>query len=409
MQIQEQMKELIAGLNDAARRYYTLGEQSSMTDKEYDAKLKELSELEYATEIIFDDSPTQRVGYIDMDCKKVKHEIPLLSLNSTKELDDIDAFIRDQQGVLSWKIDGVSITLYYEMGLLKRALSRGNGIWGKDITKNVVLMMNVPLTIPNKNAIIVRGEGCISLKEFDLLKKTQEGEKYMNPRNLASGLINGTKTTSLLLKHMKFIAHSILKLDGELLDVKTRKERLLYLEKLGFKVVENYLVDAKHARNCIIDMSENANSYPYPVDGLVLALNDLLFSESLGATAKFPHDSIAFKWPDETKETCVIGMKWSVSNTGLITPIVQFKPILLEGTTVKQANLHSLKIFQELKIGIGDKILIYKANKIIPRVERNLTNSNTEKHPTDCPVCGNLTTVIITDKTEKLQCNNCRK
>jgi len=268
-------------------------------------------------------------------------------------------------------------------------------------------MRDVPKTIDSKSTLIVRGEGCISLDDFADLKATKEGEGYKNPRNLAAGLINSTRTTSSLLRYMTFVAHSIIFVAGRGRNLTTRSEQFEYLEKLGFRVVPhikvvNYIL--KHQIETMTGMIEN---FEFPVDGLVLALNDLVHSNSLGSTMKFPRDSMAFKWPDVSAMTNVTGMKWSVSQTGLITPVVLFEPIQLEGTTVKQANLHTLKVFEELGIGIGDMIEIYKANKIIPEVAENYTRSDTEDYPRKCPVCKQETTVVANDKTKKLYCYNC--
>ena len=397
------MTELIYTLNEASKKYYSSEEQSNISDKEYDLKLCELSNLEKKTGLIFTSSPTQKVGFLDPDGEKIKHELPVLSLNSTKELSEIIDWLDDKEAVLSWKIDGVSIILYYSDGKLQKALSRGDGIWGKDITKNVILMKNVPLVVPIKTNMIIRGEGCMFLKEFDTIKVTKEGEKYMNPRNLVSGLINSTKVTPILLKHMNFIAHSVLRFEERFVNSISRIDRLLYLKELGFKVVEHYMVDKDDVERFVKQMSNNADCCPYPTDGLVLAINNLSFSESMGTTAKFPKDSIAFKWPDEIKETKVTGMKWSVSQTGLITPIVQFEPIIMDGCVVKQANLHSLKMFKRLKLGISDSIHVYKANKIIPHIERNLTCSGTMHYPEICALCGTPTVIFETSNTVKLK------
>lgn len=407
MAAQNRIKELIYILNEACRTYYYSG-QPTLTDKEFDNKLKELEALEKETGIIFDCSPTQNVGSAPIEGNDIyTHAYPVLSLNSTKSIDEVRKFVSDQEVVISWKLDGVSVVLYYEKGVLKKALSRGDGKRGKDITKNVMLLKNVPLKLSEKVDIIVRGEGCISLNQFDILKQTKAGEKYINPRNMASGLINGTKNTSYLLKNLTFVAHSIVYVSHKFLDAVTRLEQLLYLKSFGFEVVEHSIVNRTDAEEFIEYLTSMVADYPYPVDGLVLSMNDVLFSESMGSTARFPKHSLAYKWPDESVETTVTGMKWSVSQTGLITPIVQFEPVFLEGSTVKQANLYNLKIFNSLGIGIGDTIKIYKANKIIPHVEENFTRSETESYPTRCPICWSPTSIEKTEDTIKLYCRSC--
>lgn len=403
------MADLIDILNDAARKYYTPhnDEESPISDAQYDRYLSELIHLEAETGIRLKGSPTMKVGFTEPEEGKIKHYSPILSLKDTKSIDELLRFLGEKEGILSWKLDGVSIVLYYSFGTLQQAVSRGDGHYGKDITKNVILMKNVPMTIPIKNNVIIRGEGCMSLKDFDKIKKTKEGEKYSNPRNMVSGLVNTTRTTNVLLRHMSFIAHSVILIEGHGRDIATRYKQLGHLKSLGFKVVPHTKVLNFELVPEIDKYTREIDSFEFPVDGLVLALNDIRYGDSLGATAKFPKHSMAFKWPDISVTTTVTGMKWSVSTTGLITPVVIFEPVWLEGTEVKQANLHSLKIFEDLSIGIGDTIEIFKANKIIPQVRENLTRSRTELYPTYCPVCGRETTVVITDKTRKLYCYHC--
>jgi DNA ligase (NAD+) len=405
---ESRMADLIDILNDARSKYYgSQKEESSISDAQYDRYLSELTRLEEETGIKLSGSPTMKVGFDEPEEDKIKHYAPVLSLKDTKSVDEMLNFLGEEEGILSWKVDGIGIVLYYSLGKLTLALSRGDGHYGKDITKNVMLMRNVPTTIPILNRVIIRGEGCLSLREFDQIKKTKEGEKYSNPRNTASGLINGTKTTNILLRHMNFVAHSVVLFEGDRYDFPTRELQLQCLQGLGFKVVPHVTVLNFELTHEIERYTREVENFEFPVDGLVLSLNDLKYGESLGATAKFPKHSIAFKWPDEEVLTTVTGMKWSVSPTGLITPVVGLKPVWLEGTEVKQANLHSLKIFEELSIGIGDTLRIFKANKIIPEVADNLTRSRTEGYPRHCPVCDSETTVVITDKTRKLYCYTC--
>jgi len=402
------MRELIDILNDASRAYYTNDTDVIMSDAEYDKHMKELIRLEKDSGIYLPNSPTSKVGYEETD-NKIKHLYPILSLHSTKSTDDMLHFLGEKEGVLSWKLDGMSIVLYYDNGVLVRAVSRGDGHYGKDITKNVLLMRNVPQTIRITSPLIARGEGCLSLKDFEQIKKTQDGERYgNNSRNLASGLINNTKSSSLLLSHLSFIAHSVIFL-GDQGQLTTVYEQFSYLESLGFYVVPHSMVLNFELHHEIDRYTKNVETFGFPVDGLVLALDDVIYGESLGGTARYPKHSIAFKWPDISVLSTVTGVHWSVSRTGLITPIVTFAPVEIDGTIVKQANLHNLRIFEELQIGIGDMLKIYKANKIIPEVEDNLIRSNTERYPEVCPVCGDGTIIISTPKTRKLYCYNCRR
>ena len=403
------MADLIDILNDAARKYYTPinDEESPISDAQYDRYLSELIHLEAETGIRLKGSPTMKVGFTESEEGKIKHYSPILSLKDTKSIDELLRFLGEKEGILSWKLDGISIVLYYSFGTLQQAVSRGDGHYGKDISKNVILMKNVPMTIPIKNNVIIRGDGCMSITDFEKIKKTKEGEKYSNPRNMVSGLVNTTRTTNVLLRHMSFIAHSVILLEGHGRDIATRYKQLGHLKSLGFKVVPHTKVLNFELVAEVDKYTKDVDDFEFPVDGLVLTLNDIRYGESLGATAKFPKHSMAFKWPDISVTTTVTGMKWSVSTTGLITPVVIFEPVWLEGTEVKQANLHSLKIFEELNVGIGDTIEIFKANKIIPQVKENLTRSGTEEIPRICPVCGSSTYIVVTNKTRKLYCYPC--
>ncbi len=402
---ESRMADLIDILTDASSKYYTTKDQESgISDAQYDRYLSELQHLEEETGIILAGSPTIKVGFGEPEEGKIKHYAPVLSLKDTKSVDEMLYFLGEREGILSWKLDGISIVLHYSSGELRLAVSRGDGHYGKDITKNVILMRGVPTTIPTKEDVIVRGEGCLSLNEFDLLKRTREGEKYSNARSMASGLINGTKTTNTLLRHMNFVAHSAILLGGDGRALTTRHKQFGYLRKLGFNVVQHSRVFNYELKAEINRYTQQVQNFEFPVDGLVLTLNDIHYGDSLGSTAKFPKHSLAFKWPDEMALTTVTGMKWSISQTGLITPVVLFEPVKLEGTEVKQANLHTLKIFEELQIGIGDTIRIFKANKIIPVVDDNLTRSGTEKYPNQCPMCNDETFVMSGSKTRKLYC-----
>lgn len=405
--LKEKMEDIVGRLNDAAKAYYSGTDESLLSDTAYDKLMTELVKLEVVCGEVLPNSPTNRVGFAESDGQKMRHKRPILSLKDTKSIDELLHFIGERQGVLSWKLDGLSIVLYYRNGRLTNALSRGDGIIGKVIFKNVKLIKGVPLTIPYRDTLVVRGEGCISLSEFDQIKKTQQGERFTNARNLAAGIINAKNANAVLLRHMTFTAHSVVYSEGKLSKLTSRSEVFKELARLGFNVVPhskvlNFLLIREIER-----YTNDISNFPYPVDGLVLSIDDIPYGESLGTTAKFPKHSMAFKWPDETAITRVTGMKWSVSQTGLITPVVIFEPVSLEGTTVRQANLHSLKLFEELGIGVGDKIKVYKANKIIPEIEENFTRSKTETYPKVCPICGNKTTVETTERTRKLYCTSC--
>lgn len=406
----ERMKYLTDTLNEARRRYYTdTDEGPMMTDLTYDKLLLELSALEKIIGMWLPNSPTQNVGFAPSYSDRAAHCCPILSLKDTKSIDELLHFLGQHGGVISWKLDGISIVLHYVNGKLINALTRGDGLIGQNITNNVIRMRHVPLQISSRGSLFVRGEGCLSIKEFEQIRKTKEGEKYANPRSAAAGIINTSTSPSVLLKHMSFVAHSIVSTDEKSVAIRAYSEQLSYLENLGFNVVGHKKVLNFELKREIEWFTKQVQTYEFPVDGLVLRLNNLKYGDTLGATAKHPKHSMAFKWPDEKKLAEVIGMKWSVSRTGLITPVVLFKPIALEGTIVKQANLHNLKFFEGLDIGRGDILRVYKANKIVPEIEENMTRSGTEQYPKVCPVCGGPTTVVENEKTRKLYCYHCAK
>lgn len=404
---EERMTRLVVILNEAAYKYYEdTTDGPSISDAQYDKLLKELVELEAETGISLPSSPTNKVGYPYYGRDKMPHKKPILSLKDTKNIQDLLYFLGEREGLLSWKLDGLSIILHYINGRLVNALTRGDGVFGRVIFEKALRMASVPKEIACKDELFVRGEGCITLSEFDAIKKTKTGEQFSNPRNLAAGIINTTKSQSVLLRHVTFVAHSIVYLDGIHLFLK-RREQLDYLSYLGFCVVPYTLVLNFELIREIERYTKEVETFDFPVDGLVLTLNDISYANSLGATARYPKHSMAFKWPDESKLTKVIGMKWSVSKTGLITPVVIFEPVELEGTNVRQANLHTLKKFEELALGKGDILRVYKANKIIPEVDDNITRSGTEIYPHICPICGGKTTVVENETTRKLYCHRC--
>ena len=420
------MQHLVDVLIEACRVYYRdVDESPIMSNKEYDDLFLELARLELRTGVVLHNSPTKNVGYSQNGgTDKAKHVAPILSLKNTKDIDDLQRFIGDRDGVLSWKLDGIGLVLYYFNGELERALTRGDGYVGKVVTDKALCMKNVPKKIAYKGTLVVRGEAVISLTRFEQVKQTSEGEKYGdNPRNVVAGIMNTIKPSKILLQNISFVAHTlvqILNLNWEsnynpsykcLIDTRdSYSDKLLFLRHVGFEVVEHVTV---YNYTLIFEIetltSIAINDIDYPVDGLVLTVNDSVYGESLGSTAKYPKHSIAFKWQDEVKLTTVIGMKWSVSKTGLITPIAILKPVVIDNTTVSQANMHNLSFFEKFKMGVGDIVQVYKANKIVPEIAENMSRTGTLKHPEKCPVCGCDTEVVRTDKTAKLYCRNCAR
>ena len=408
-QQKDRMSYLVKTLNDACQHYYDDTEQNlTMTDSKYDELIHELINLEEKTRKQLPNTPTLRVGYATSGSDKIKHCCPILSLKDTKSIDELLHFLNQHSGIISWKLDGISIVLHYRDGKLVNAATRGDGETGQNITNNAIKMRDIPLQIASHGDLFVRGEGCLAIKEFEKIHQTKLGEKYANPRSAAAGIINTLTAPSILLKHMSFVAYSIVSIDSSI-KMECYDEQLSYLKSLGFNVVYHQKVLNFELKHTISEFTNNVQNYEYPVDGLVLRLNSLKYGSSLGATAKHNKHSLAFKWPDEKKLSKVVGMRWSVSGTGLITPVVLIEPISLEGTIVKQANLHNLKFFEQLSIGKGDILNVYKANKIVPEIDDNLTRSGTEAYPTTCPVCGSETVVFNNGKTKKLYCYNCAK
>ena len=402
----ERMKELIRLLNEAAKAYYQESREI-MPNYEYDRLYDELEELERKTGITLSNSPTIRVGYeVLSDLPKEKHPKKMLSLDKTKDVGALAAWLGSQEGVLSWKLDGLTIVLTYEEGKLAKAVTRGNGEIGEVITSNARTFENLPLAIDFKGELVLRGEAVISYADFEKINDeiTDEGAKYKNPRNLCSGSVRQLNNEITAQRHVQFFAFSLVSADG--VEFKTRNEQFDWLAERGFQVVEHVSVNAKTISDAVSAFEAKIADNPVPSDGLVLIYNDIEYGRSLGETAKFPRDSIAFKWQDEIKETTLREIEWSASRTGLINPVAIFEPVELEGTTVSRASVHNISVMRELALGIGDTITVYKANMIIPQIAENLTRSNNVKIPENCPVCGAYTRIKAENGVETLVCPN---
>ncbi len=402
----ERMKELIRLLNEAAKAYYQESREI-MPNYEYDRLYDELEELERKTGITLSNSPTIRVGYeVLSDLPKEKHPKKMLSLDKTKDVGALAAWLGSQEGVLSWKLDGLTIVLTYEEGKLAKAVTRGNGEIGEVITSNARTFENLPLAIDFKGELVLRGEAVISYADFEKINDeiTDEGAKYKNPRNLCSGSVRQLNNEITAQRHVQFFAFSLVSADG--VEFKTRNEQFDWLAERGFQVVEHVSVNAKTISDAVSAFEAKIADNPVPSDGLVLSYNDIEYGRSLGETAKFPRDSIAFKWQDEIKETTLREIEWSASRTGLINPVAIFEPVELEGTTVSRASVHNISVMRELALGIGDTITVYKANMIIPQIAENLTRSNNVKIPENCPVCGAYTRIKAENGVKTLVCPN---
>ena len=403
----ERMKELIGILREAGRAYYQESREV-MSNFEYDRLYDELLELERETGTVFGNSPTQNVGYeVVSSLPKERHESPMLSLNKTKSVEELKEWLGEQRGLLSWKMDGLTIVLTYEEGKLVKAVTRGNGEIGEVITNNAKTFVNVPMTIPYKGQLVLRGEAVIRYSDF--LKINEEIEdvdaRYKNPRNLCSGSVRQLNSEVTAQRKVRFFAFSLVSADG--VDFKnSREEQFLWLKSQGFETVEYRLVTADTLEAAVASFSEAVEKNDVPSDGLVLLFDDIAYGQSLGRTAKFPRDSIAFKWADEIQETTLSYIEWSASRTGLINPVAVFEPVELEGTTVSRASVHNISIMEALELGEGDRITVYKANMIIPQIADNLTRSGVRDIPETCPVCGGKTEVRKVNDVKSLYCTN---
>ncbi len=402
----ERMKELIDILNKASYDYYQKNE-SNMSDFEYDKLYDELVKLEKETGVILANSPTQNVGYTVLsNLTKIRHDERILSLDKTKEPTKLKSWLENQDGLLSWKLDGLTIVLKYNNGELVQGITRGNGEVGEDITHNVKVFKNVPLKISYKDELIIRGEGIISYSEFDRINsELDENEVYKNPRNLCSGTVRQLNSEICAKRNVMFYAFTVFKANG--VDFNDKKSnQLLWLKDLGFDVVYNKVVNSDNIIDSIYEFENKIPDNDFATDGLVLTYNSISYSSSLGSTSKFPKDSIAFKWKDETAETTLREIEWNTSRTGLINPVAVFDPVELEGTTVNRASVHNISILEELQLGIGDTIKVYKANMIIPQIAENITKSNNYEIPKECPVCKGETEVRVIRDGKALYCTN---
>ena len=403
----QRMKELIEILHEASRAYYAQ-DKEIMSNYEYDKLYDELSDLEQETGMVLTGSPTISVGYEAVDeLPKEAHESPMLSLGKTKDREELRSWLKDKEGLLSWKLDGLTIVLTYRDGTLFKAVTRGNGEIGEVITNNAKVFKNIPLRIQYQGELILRGEAIITYSDFEKINEEIEDvdAKYKNPRNLCSGSVRQLNNEITAKRNVRFYAFSLVKAEG--VDFSnSREEQFRFLKQQGFDVVEYVRVSADTIMAAIEGYEKKIVDYDIPSDGLVLLYDDIEYGRSLGRTAKFPRDSIAFKWADEIRETTLKEIEWSPSRTGLINPVAIFEPVELEGTTVSRASVHNISIMHALKLGIGYKITVYKANMIIPQIAENLTGSDNVEIPSVCPVCGGATQIRAINDVQSLYCTN---
>lgn len=401
------MRELVDILN-RARRAYEQEDKEIMSNYEYDRLYDELLELEKELGTTLAASPTVNVGYeVLSNLPKERHERPMLSLDKTKEVERLREFLGNQKAMISWKLDGLTIVLTYRNGSLEKAVTRGNGEVGEVVTNNARVFRNIPLAIPYQGELVLRGEAVISYKDFEKINEEigDADAKYKNPRNLCSGSVRQLNNEITAKRNVRFYAFTLVQADG--VDFKnSRLYQMQWLKSQGFDVVENHPVTAETVDEEVAWFAEHIGENEVPSDGLVLVYDDIAYGQSLGTTAKFPRDSFAFKWADEIRETTLTGIEWSPSRTGLINPVAIFEPVELEGTTVSRASVHNISIMEDLELGIGDRITVYKANMIIPQIAENLTRSGVKDIPEKCPVCGGATRIAMENETKTLFCTN---
>lgn len=406
MDQKKHMQDLVQQLNEAAAVYYQ-GKDEIMSNYDYDRLYDELAALEKETGIILAGSPTQRVGYeVLSELPKETHAAPMLSLDKTKSVDALASWLEGQTGLLSWKMDGLTIVLTYENGALQKAVTRGNGQVGEVITNNARTFTNVPLSVPYQGQMILRGEAVISYSEFRKINETlPEEEQYKNPRNLCSGSVRQLNNEITAKRNVSFFAFALVQAKG--VDFhNSQEEKFLFLKDQGFDVVEYQRVTSDTLPAAVRSFADRIPHNDFPSDGLVLLMDDIAYGEGLGMTAKFPRNAMAFKWADETADTTLLEMEWSASRTGLINPVAIFEPVELEGTTVSRASVHNISIVHQLELGIGDTIRVYKANMIIPQIAENLTRSGKLTIPDTCPVCGHPAVIHHENDAEVLFCEN---
>lgn len=403
----ERMKELVSLLNKASRAYYQEA-QEIMSNYEYDRLYDELKELEDELGITLSNSPTVNVGYeVVSELPKERHESPMLSLDKTKEVEELKNFVGDQKVLISWKMDGLTVVLTYRDGKLYKAVTRGNGEVGEVITNNAKVFKNVPVQIAYQGELILRGEAVIGYKDFEKINQEIEDvdARYKNPRNLCSGSVRQLNNQITAKRNVMFYAFTLVQADG--VDFQnSRACQMEWLKLQGFTTVEYYMVTRDTVEDEVAKFSSKISENDFPSDGLVLTYDDIAYGRSLGRTAKFPRDSFAFKWQDEIRETVLREIEWSPSRTGLINPVAIFDPVELEGTTVSRASVHNISIMEELELGIGDKIEVYKANMIIPQIAENLTRSGVKDIPCKCPVCQGETKIRQVGNAKALYCMN---
>ena len=419
MDKRKRIEELVELLNQAGKAYYEAG-QEIISNLEYDKAYDELVRLEEETGIVLSASPTQNVGYsVATALPKEEHASPMLSLDKTKSVETLQSFLGEQKGILSWKLDGLTVVMTYEKGEFVKAVTRGNGRIGEIVTENAKRFRNLPLRIPFKGRLVLRGEALIRYSDFAKINEEipEEGAKYKNPRNLCSGSVRQLDPKITWERRVYFFPFTLVSVEegedgasresGGLPDFHNSHEaEFEFLEQQGFQVVGRRAVNKEELPGAVSDFSEQVKKNDFPSDGLVLLMDDISYGKSLGTTAKFPRNALAFKWEDEEEKTILREVEWSPSRTGLINPVAIFDPVELEGTVVGRASLHNISYLEDLKLGIGDEITVYKANMIIPQIGENLTKSGQLPIPEHCPACHEETKIVQDKEAKMLYCEN---
>ena len=419
MDKRKRIEELVELLNQAGKAYYEAG-QEIISNLEYDKAYDELVRLEEETGIVLSASPTQNVGYsVATALPKEEHASPMLSLDKTKSVETLQSFLGEQKGILSWKLDSLTVVMTYEKGELVKAVTRGNGRIGEIVTENAKRFRNLPLRIPFKGRLVLRGEALIRYSDFAKINEEipEEGAKYKNPRNLCSGSVRQLDPKITWERRVYFFPFTLVSVEegedrssresGGLPDFHNSHEaEFEFLEQQGFQVVGRRTVNKEELPGAVSDFSEQVKKNDFPSDGLVLLMDDISYGKSLGTTAKFPRNALAFKWEDEEEKTILREVEWSPSRTGLINPVAIFDPVELEGTVVSRASLHNISYLEDLKLGIGDEITVYKANMIIPQIGENLTKSGQLPIPEHCPACHEETKIVQDKEAKMLYCEN---
>ena len=419
MDKRKRIEELVQLLNQAGKAYYQEGKEI-ISNLEYDKAYDELVRLEEETGIVLSASPTQNVGYsVATALPKEEHASPMLSLDKTKSVETLQSFLGEQKGILSWKLDGLTVVMTYEKGELVKAVTRGNGRIGEIVTENAKRFRNLPLRIPFKGRLVLRGEALIRYSDFAKINEEipEEGAKYKNPRNLCSGSVRQLDPKITWERRVYFFPFTLVSVEegedgasresGGLPDFHNSHEaEFEFLEQQGFQVVGRRAVNKEELPGAVSDFSEQVKKNDFPSDGLVLLMDDISYGKSLGTTAKFPRNALAFKWEDEEEKTILREVEWSPSRTGLINPVAIFDPVELEGTVVSRASLHNISYLEDLKLGIGDEITVYKANMIIPQIGENLTKSGQLPIPERCPACHEETKIVQDKEAKMLYCEN---